>query len=444
MKGYNTYKNSDVEWIGEIPEHWTTTSVKNILEMPITDGPHTTPNFIDEGVPFISAESIKNGKINFQKLRGFISENDYLEFSKKYIPKVHDIFMVKSGATTGNIAMVEIDLKFTIWSPLAVFRANTNKMSPFFLRYFLESNCFKYSIELNWSYGTQQNIGMGVLSNLKLSFPSVEEQTKIASFLDYKTNLIDTTIEKKKRLIELLKEKRQAVINEAVTKGLNPNALMKDSGVEWLGEIPEHWKVVYLKHIGKAITGITYSPNDVTDEGTLVLRSSNIQKGNLSLKDCVFVNKTITEKYVTRFNDLLICSRNGSRNLIGKNILIDDNVKNQTWGAFMTIYRSRYNDFIYYFFNSDIFTALSSLFLSSTINQLTIGTINNFQIAFPNDENERKEIIKFLKSSNLRINKTIKKLEIVIEKLQTYRQSLISEAVTGKIDVRHWQPPKNK
>jgi len=123
--------------------------------------------------------------------------------------------------------------------------------------------------------------------------------------------------------------------------------------------------------------------------------------------------------------------------------MIDQRVENQTWGAFMTVFRSEFNDFLYFFFNSDIFTALSSLFLSSTINQLTIGVLNNMQIAFPKNEEERKSIIEFLTISNKKINSSINLIEIQLEKLKSYRQSIISEAVTGKIDVRDWQP-KNK
>ena len=138
----------------------------------------------------------------------------------------------------------------------------------------------------------------------------------------------------------------------------------KDSGVEWLGEVPAHWEVKRLKDIGNSIIGITYSPEDVLDggkEGVLVLRSSNIQNSKLCLKDTVFVNIRISKKQTVRQGDILICSRNGSRALIGKNIIIDEFLSGNTFGAFMTVYRSKYFRFIHKFFNSKIFESQSGL-----------------------------------------------------------------------------------
>src|SRR5574344_2713839 len=121
-KKYPSYKDSGIEWLGEIPEHWIRTKIKNKLSIPITDGPHETPEFFDEGVPFISAEAISSGIINFNKKRGCITEEQNIIYSRKYTPKQFDVYMIKSGATTGVCAIVETDIKFNIWSPLAVFR----------------------------------------------------------------------------------------------------------------------------------------------------------------------------------------------------------------------------------------------------------------------------------------------------------------------------------
>ncbi|MBI9061968.1 MAG: restriction endonuclease subunit S [Marinilabiliaceae bacterium] len=207
----------------------------------------------------------------------------------------------------------------------------------------------------------------------------------------------------------------------------------KDSGIEWLGIIPEHWTQVRLKHIGESITGITYSPDDIVEQNSnskLVLRSSNIQQGKLTLDNNVFVEKNIAHKYIIQKGDILLCSRNGSRDLIGKNILIDARTEGETWGAFMTVYRTQYYKFIYYFFNSQIFKALSSLFLSSTINQLTIGVLNDFIIAMPNNLPEQTTIAAFLDYKTAQIDALIEKKEQLIEKLKLKRQAIINEAVT--------------
>ena len=210
-------KDSGVEWLGEVPEHWMTPSSKHLLEIPITDGPHETPNFVDDGVPFISAEAISKGKIDFDKKRGYITPELNAIYSKKYSPKVEDIYMVKSGATTGKVAMVETTEEFNIWSPLAVFRCNKNKVLPKFLLAVFNSSHFYDALVLNWSYGTQQNIGMGVLSNIEIPCPPLKEQAEIIQHLDAQNTKFDKLISTQSQLIEKLKEYRASIISHAVT-----------------------------------------------------------------------------------------------------------------------------------------------------------------------------------------------------------------------------------
>ena len=210
-------KDSGVEWLGEVPEHWMTPSSKHLLEIPITDGPHETPNFVDDGVPFISAEAISKGKIDFDKKRGYITSELNAIYSKKYSPKIDDIYMVKSGATTGKVAMVETTEEFNIWSPLAVFRCNKNKVLPKFLLAVFNSSHFYDALVLNWSYGTQQNIGMGVLSNIEIPCPSLKEQAEIIQHLDAQNTKFDKLISTQSQLIEKLKEYRSSIISHAVT-----------------------------------------------------------------------------------------------------------------------------------------------------------------------------------------------------------------------------------
>lgn len=210
-------KDSGVEWIGEIPEGWIICSIKYVLSIPITDGPHETPLLLENGIPFISAESIKNGKIDFSKKRGFISENEHKRFCKKYKPMKGDIYMVKSGATTGNIGIVDVDFEFSIWSPLAVFRPNLDIIINSYLYYFLDSFSFKKGVELKWSFGTQQNIGMGVLSNLPIAIPTISEQRAIVAHIETQSAKIDKAIGLQEQQIEKLKELKSTLIDSAVT-----------------------------------------------------------------------------------------------------------------------------------------------------------------------------------------------------------------------------------
>ena len=207
--------------------------------------------------------------------------------------------------------------------------------------------------------------------------------------------------------------------------------------MEWLGEVPEHWEVKPLKYVATPIIGLTYSPEDVVEEGqgTLVLRSSNIQGGKIVLNDNVYVSSPIPEQLRTRAGDIVICSRNGSRSLIGKNGLVEGDAVGQSFGAFTTVVRSKFNDYLYFVLNSSLFKFQSSRYLTTTINQLTTETLKSFELPLP-PEMERKTIVLRLKLVTARIDSVIQKTECSIELLQERRSALITAAVTGQIDLR--------
>ena len=211
-------KDSGVEWIGEIPSHYQMTSIKFLVTTPVSDGPHETPKFIDEGgIPFLSVEGVVGNKIDFEKVRGYISEELHQQYSKKCKPIRNDVLLVKSGSTTGKSTIVETDLDFNIWSPLCVIRSNTNKIIPRFTFQTFQSGYFRLLIENNWSYGTQPNIGMGVIENLRIVVPPKSEQTQIVEYLDHQTQKIDKSIAIEGARIDLLKEYRQSLISSVVT-----------------------------------------------------------------------------------------------------------------------------------------------------------------------------------------------------------------------------------
>jgi type I restriction enzyme S subunit len=211
-------KDSGVEWIGEIPESWNLISIKHLVSTKITDGPHETPIFVDNGVPFLSVESVQDGKLDFNKKRGFISVELNNIYSKKCLPKRDDVLIVKSGSTTGKSTIVETDELFNIWSPLCMVRSNKNKIIPRFTFTSIQSNYFRKFIEIGWSFGTQPNIGMGVIENLKLVVPTnIKEQQEIVEYLDTHTKEIDDLVQLEQKKIELLKEYRQSLISEVIT-----------------------------------------------------------------------------------------------------------------------------------------------------------------------------------------------------------------------------------
>ena len=210
-------KDSGLAWLGKVPSHWKVIPIKFSLAIPITDGPHSTPQFYDDGIPFLSAESVKNDRLDFSRMRGHISEDDHAMFSKKYKPKYGDVYMVKSGATTGAVARVETHDEFNIWSPLAVLRPHSEKSLTDYLFYVLKSKPFFYSVELSWSYGTQQNIGMGVISNIRMALPPLNEQEQICSHLEPLLQKVEDQKSKIDSVIDRLMEYRSSLITNAVT-----------------------------------------------------------------------------------------------------------------------------------------------------------------------------------------------------------------------------------
>ena len=213
------FKNSKISFIKKIPDNWEEVRTINVLKMPITDGPHETPDLYDDGIPFVSAEAVScgNGRIDFEHIRGYISEDYYRQCCKKYVPKLNDIYMIKSGATTGKVSIVDTDIIFTIWSPLAVFRANTNKILYKFLYYALNSEYYQMQVQTNWTYGTQQNIGMRTLEKLKIVLPPIVEQMEIVNYLDKKCSEIEEILNSKIKQKEQMEQYKKSVIYEYVT-----------------------------------------------------------------------------------------------------------------------------------------------------------------------------------------------------------------------------------
>ena len=210
-------KDSGIDWIGQIPQGWGVKPIKHVVATPVTDGPHETPLLCETGIPFLSAEAVKNGVLDFNYKRGYISLQDHERFKKKISPKKDDIFIVKSGATTGNVGIVNTDEIFDIWSPLALIRCKKSLAVQKYIYYYLISNIFKAQDEFNWSFGTQQNIGMGIIENIKLILPPLSEQTKISDLLDKKTYQIDQLIQIKNKQIDNINKQRQTLIYDYVT-----------------------------------------------------------------------------------------------------------------------------------------------------------------------------------------------------------------------------------
>lgn len=430
---YPEYKPSGVKWLGEVPGHWKVKSIKWLspVQRGASPRPIDDPKYFDDEGEYawvrIADVSASDGVLRETAQR-------LSELGCSLSVKIHpgELFISIAG-TVGKPCISAI--KACIHDGFVYFP--TLKIPPIFLYRIFEAGVCYGGLG---KFGTQLNLNTDTIGSIRIALPPDNELEEILVFLDRETGKIDALIAEQLRLVELLTEKRQAVISNAVTKGLNPNAPMKDSGIEWLGEVPEHWEVKRLKYVGKAIGGLTYDPSEIVEEGygMLVLRSSNVQNGRIVFDDNVYVTTSIPEKIITQSGDILVCSRNGSRVLIGKNAMIDGQSSGVAFGAFMMVFRSEYSGYIFHVFNSQLFKFQSGAFLTATINQLTVGNLYSMEVPLP-PVDEQHTITTYLNRENAQFDTLTAEANRAIALLQERRSALISAAVTGKIDVR--EPP---
>lgn len=447
FKPYPEYKDSGVEWLGRIPAHWQGMSLKRWVAIKITDGPHETPELLSEGVPFVSAEAMQDGRINFDAKRGFISEPVHRQYCRKCHPRREDLFLCKSGATTGKVVIIDTDEEFSVWSPLAQIRPNHHIILPRFLFYALQAEYVQEQVRCCWSAGTQPNIAMGAIEGLFVTAPPLEVQRKCIDFLDRETAKIDELVAKKERLIELLQEKRTALISQVVTKGLDPNVAMKDSGVEWLGEIPAHWNLIPVKYCAaKKVNAIKTGPF-----GSQLL-SSEMMSGEVkvynqrSVLDYDFISG---DNYITqdKFKDLIsFMVEPGdilltTRGTIGRCAIVPKDAEKGILHPCLMRVQPDISiivpEYLVLLIQDSILvqTQIKLASNATTIDVIYSETMKEIRIPLPPLQ-EQLVITAAIDRETSKIDAMIAKIREGIDRLKEYRQALISAAVTGKIDVR--------
>jgi len=430
---YAEYKDSGLEWIGEIPAHWSCCKTLYALSMPITDGPHETPQLYNDGIPFVSAEAISagNGRIDFSHIRGFISKEYYRECCKKYVPELNDIYMIKSGATTGTVALVDTEDVFTIWSPLAVFRCKDSFVLHKFLFYFLQSKGYQKQVENMWSYGTQQNIGIRTLERLRICVPSINEQIIIINYLDKCTSKIDEVISNLQTQLTVLTRYKRDLIAECVTKGLNKDAPMRPSGEDWIGDVPEHWKIQPLFSVA--------TENKEKNIGLVCDNLLSLSYGNIIRKD---INsnygllpasfegyQVVQEGYtVLRLTDL----QNDQRSL--RTGYAEE--KGIITSAYLALIPSNEMDNKYFRYLLHAYDLIKVFYgLGSGLRQtLNFRDLKHLPLLIPPVE-EQARIAAYLDEKIRQIDAVFDGITSQIKKLKDYRRILIHDAVTGKIKI---------
>ena len=407
-------KDSGIPWIGEIPEGWSSIKLLYVLRAHITDGPHETPNLIDEGIPFISIDSLNDSDtIDFSNVRKFISYDDYLRYNIKSNIEKDDILFTKA-ATIGKTAIVKDEI-FMVWSPLAIIKANHSIVCNKYLYHILNTDNLIKDVILHGSNNTQINVGMRELEAAIIPFPPLAEQQRIAEFLDRKCAEVDEMIALQEQIIEELKAYKQSVITEAVTKGLNPAAPMRDSGIEWIGSIPEHWETAYLKRFCKVNSGreIEIELEQDSDNAVPVYGSGGVFK---------YTNKPLFNGEVVMF---------GRKGTLGKPIYANGRfwaVDTMYYLTFGNSLEARYCFYQLVAFNWEPYitqTALPSIVATDIVNT---------SFAFPPIA-EQQAIADYLDEKCADIDSLIQTKQSKIDSLKEYKKSIIYEYVTGKREV---------
>lgn len=433
-------KDIGVEWISKIPDTWQTGRLKALFSFG-KGLPITKDNLVEMGIAVISYGQIhskSNSGVRIQQnLIRFVSE-EYMDTNPTSLVHEGDFIFADTSEDLegcGNCVYVDREQSLFAGYHTIILRAK-EKQDNRYWAYLFKSDVWRSQIRSKVFGVKLFSISRKILDTTSVLIPPVDEQLAVADFLDTKCAEIDTILEKIRLSIEEYKKLKQAIITQAVTKGIRGDRPMKDSGIEWIGKIPEDWNIVKMKNIGKCRNGLTYSPDMLVseEEGTLVLRSSNIRDGKLAFTDNVYVNSVIRADLMVKAGDILICSRNGSRALIGKNALIPEGL-NASFGAFMMVFRCQTPKYVQMILNSAVFSYYLGTFLTSTINQLTADNFNNMEIVYCYDELEQKEITDYLDKKCAEIDALIEKKVKMISELEAYKKSLIYEYVTGKKEV---------
>ena len=440
MKRYDSYKDSGIEWIGEIPSVWKFGKMK--YQLSNNDGGvwgSDVENENDGTVVIRSTEITIDGQWDLSNPMKRLLTDSEIEKTLLYSG---DIVLTKSSGSPNHIGKSVIvnseveNLKccYSNFVQRLRFRNYNSKLYHYILNNHVVREQYRYLTQTTTGLG---NLNGTTLNEVFLPFIPLSEQQQIVSFLDTKTSLIDSLIEKTQRKIELLKEKRTSLINELVTKGLNTNVEMRDSGVEWIGEIPNHWRTsklgFYTTKIGSGSTPRGGSEVYV-DSGVPFIRSQNVHFDGLKMKNISHIepetHQSMKGSTVIK-DDVLLNITGGS---IGRCCVvnIEGEMNTNQHVSIIRTTKNLLNIFLNYILNSDVGQSQVVYNISGGNREgLTIEGIRDFRITLP-PLNEQQQIVEYLDEQTQLIDNTISIEEKRIELLKEYRQSLISEVVTGK------------
>ena len=429
---YDEYKDSGVEWLGEIPNHWEVNRHKYVASFLKGRNPtELSDDYVEGYFPYLSMDSLR-GKSH-----------------SKFAPLVRGLFLAREGQPLiiwdgSNAGEFVLGKEGIVSSTMAAAFLNM-QLDPQY--YWYLCLCFEPEMRRHANGMGIPHVNGDELKNINLGVPAKLEQTQIASFLDHETSKIDTLIEKQQTLIQLLKEKRQAVISHAVTKGLNPDAPMKDSGVEWLGEVPEHWVVAQLKFNTLVMQtgpfGSQLHAEEYIEDGIPLINPAHMIDGEIVPDSRVTVDEATQERLERHklSEGDIIFARRGE---LGRCAIVHKHQKGWICGTGSlraTLNDKLISEYAYLLITSDgLISELSLESKGSTMDNLNTETLGRVRMPVP-PRNEQNEIISYVSQVFGKYKVLIGNAERAIQLMQERRTALISAAVTGKIDVRGWVKP---
>jgi len=440
------FKSSGLEWHSRMPSDWELTQLKRVSQVKSSKRVFEE-QYKEIGVPFYRSKEIvelaNNRDISVDL---YISEALFEEYkSKSGAPKNGDLLITSIG-TIGEVWVCD-GREFYFKDGNITQLISGERLKPNFIKYCFQSNFFKEQYRLMSDGSTLMALSIEKINRLFLLLPSLKEQEQIVSYLDIKTNEIDALISCKEQFTILLEEKRQAMITEAVTKGLNPNVKMKDSGVQWIGDIPEHWEFNNIKHIADIHSSNVDKKSVDGEQQVLLCNYVDVYYNDEITKGLDFMEATAKKEQIEKFtlqeDDVIITKDSESPIDIAIPTWVSENLPGVLCGYHLALIRSNKKQlnglFLYYCLESE---AIREQFYSKANGVTRFGllkdAIKNGIITSPPLE-EQKEIASYLYEMNKHIRNIKADIKTQIQKLKEYRQSLIYEAVTGKIDVRNFE-----
>lgn len=457
-KAYPEYKDSGVEWLGEIPRRWIRSKfgyLKTILTDYTANGSFadlkSNVTYLDEPsyARLVRLTDLRHGLNNSNGV--WIDKNSYNYLGKSSLYG-GEFLLANVGAYAGLFYQMPYNKGPASLAPnMFMAKFSPEKISRKFIAYVGQADNISKQLMLKATASSAQpKLNKDDFKSIFCCYPPLNEQTKISLFLDHETAKIDNLIEKQQQLIELLKEKRQAVISHAVTKGLNPDVPMKDSGVEWLGKVPENWNVIKLKYLINVFEQ-GWSPQcearlaEGNEYGVLKVGCVNTGDFNPLEHKALPSNLEPQMQYLVKKDDLLI-SRANTKELVGSSAVVEKDYDNLILCD--KLYRLRFEDPVNPYFISEFIRTpmvrkqieLSASGASHSMQNIGQDTIKELFVALP-PEDETQQLIAFIKNETSVFDSLMNLSNRQVALLQERRTALISAAVTGKIDVRDWVAP---